>query len=98
MKAVFVALLSEHSLGKVNNPDLFSGAVALQKSMSKPQYTPQEKAEARSLAFDFCQMIKNSTAVPIVISYPTGLKRTYNDKQSATSDVTANFDDYYTLT
>lgn len=90
MKNVYIALLDECTGGKLSFSDLFKASAGVQSNMTKTGYTVASVAESRKFVFGDLQAIKNSTNLPLKLSFGT-----FDTKAEAVSDLSTNLDSYY---
>ncbi len=94
MKNVFIELLNAHTT-TVGDKSLFNSAKAVALDMDKTLNTVACKTQSRQFAMDFCQMIKNSSAVPISYTYPDGTTVSFDTKAEIVADCATNFSTYW---
>jgi len=92
---VYKALLSEAVAEKLTYSDLFKCGAGVQSNMSKTGYTVASVSQSRKLVFSELQAIKNSTNLPLTLSYPNRDTKSYSSKLEAVTDLEANLATYY---
>ena len=92
---VYIALLSEAVAEKLTYSDLFKTSAGVQSHMSKTGYTVASVSQSRRLVFSELQAIKNSTSLPLTLSFPNGDTKSYASKLEAVTDMETNIATYY---
>ena len=95
MRVVFQALLSEVTANRLGNSDLFKTSLGVQLNMTKTGYSVASIRQSRKYVHGDLQAIKNSTNLPLTLSYPSGDSGSYATKAEAVADINTNFATYY---
>ena len=92
---VYKALLAEAVAEKLTYSDLFKTSAGVQSNMSKTGYTVASVAQSRKLVFGTLQAIKNSTNLPLTLSFADGTNKSYASKLEAVTDMQTNLATYF---